>query len=200
MSMGLEFDVRLEERRSESVVVSVWLDPLGDLSHIDGVSLQIVGPQGERVSARMVLPIAGQLQQTMVSTLELRPLEDGPGEIPQGSRVVGVVWRDTEQLEASIPTHPFTQLQAHVRALRRAALRPEDETLEPLSPAERADLAALFPWVNEPRIPHHAGELEVVENEPSDEEAFDELVEDLGIDEESAAWLKDLMDEDPAPG
>ena len=193
MSVGLSFDLRLEQREPDRIVVSVLLNPSGSTrALIEGVSLQIVGSRGEVVSARTVLPIAGELKHSMVSTLELRPLDDG---IPPGCRVIGVAWSKEDQLEASIPTDPYTELQAHMRALHRV-LPDEDTQVMALTAEERATFARVHPWVNEPRLPQQAAMLTIVENEPTDEEALDSLLDELGVDEDSAAWLKELIGEE----
>jgi len=63
-----------------------------------------------------------------------------------------------------------------------------------LPPEERAILARDYPWIDEPRVPVALAELTVVDNE--DSQTFDDLVDDLGLDAESADWLKDLLEED----
>lgn len=208
MPLRLRFDLRLETRQPDCVVVSVVLEPIrGELHegeehypNLEGVSLQILGPRGGTVSARTVLPIAGELSHAMVSTLQLRPLDD---TIPQRSRVVGVAWGPEGQLEATIPTDLYTQLQAHVKALHRVPLGVDDEddderALALLEPEERDRVAVHYPWVEEPRVPSSVAQLTVVDHEPSEQEAFDSMLADLGIDDESAEWLKGLMDEDEA--
>lgn len=195
MALRLRFDLRLQSRQPESVVVSVVLEPLGDPAQLEGVSLQILGSRGETVSARMVLPISGALAHPMVSTLELRALDD---TIPPRCRVVGTAWNAQDTLEASIPTDPFTELQSYVQGLRRVGMDGEAEPLaelERLAPEERERVAELYPWVEQPRVPKATAQLTVVDHEPSDEEALDSLLDELGIDEESADWLKGLMDE-----
>ena len=191
--MPVMFDLRLVLQHSDHVVVSAVLEPSQEGTLIDSVALQMVGSKGEAVSAKMVLPISGQLKQSMTFTLEMRPLD---GDIPVGSRVVAVAWIDREPLQAWVPTHPYTQLHAHLSALQRLDPNEGERQLEPLSPEERERLAEEHPWVNEPRMPVAHGLLEVVEHEPDEDEALDDLVGDLGLDADSAEWLKDLMTED----
>lgn len=193
MALSLDFDLRLEDRKADRVLVSVLLAPHSSV-RIDGVSLQLFSREGEAISARMVLPIAGDLSQPMLSTMELCAIVD---DIPQGSRVVGNAWAGTEQREATLPTDPSTEFERHVRALCRigGAEADDDRLLEPLIPEERAILCRDYPWVDEPRIPRAIGELEVVDNE-TDEEAIDHLCDDLGLDQDSADWLKDLLSEE----
>lgn len=190
MALKLSFELRLEERCGDRVVVSVLLAPSDGKAVLDGVALQLFGRDGEPIGVRMLLPIAGELHHPMLSTLELKV----EGEIPAGARVVGTAWRGAEQREATLPTDPFTELEVHLRARRRLGPVEGDLELERLTPEERARLARDFPWVDEPRLPKAAGELTVVEHEGED--LMDELVENLGLDEENAEWLKALLDEE----
>ncbi len=192
MPHDLLFELRLESRHPNGVVVGVQLGPQDAVVVLDGVSLQIVGPKGDAVSARTVLPIAGELRQELRFAFELRTEDE---EVPVGCRVVGVAWGPSRQYETSIPTDPFTELQLHMQALRRVGSW-EGVELEPVSETERARVALLYPWIDDPRVPRVAGQLEVVEHEPDEEEAFEELVDDLGIDADAAEWLRDLMGEE----
>jgi hypothetical protein len=197
MALALSFELRIEERSPSRVMVSVLLAPEGESVRLDGVALQLVGRAGERLSTEVVLPIAGELRQAMLSTVELR----AEGEIPQGAKVTGTAWCGCEQREAVLPTDPFTHLEVHLRARRRIAVNPKEVALERLDGDERERLAREYPWIDDPRLPASVAELSVVENEEPlrDEELLDELVDDLGLDSESAEWLKDLLDEDDVP-
>jgi hypothetical protein len=195
MALSLDFALRLEDRSPDRVLVSVLLAPRSSVQ-IDGVALQLFSRANEAISARVVMPIAGELTQPMLSTIELRAF---PDEIPLGSRVVGTAWAGPEQREATVPTDTATEFERHVRARCRVSCEEpadDDRLLERLSADERSQVARLYPWVDEPRVPKAIGELEVVEHEEDEDEAFDDLVEDLGIDEESAEWLKDLLAEE----
>jgi len=194
MSLGLDLELRLEEREPHRVFVSVLLAPRdGAEARVDGVALQLQAPDGEAVGPRMLLPIAGAVRSLILSTIELRTLGD---ELPQGSRVVGTAWREAEQVEVTIPTDPGTAFEAHVRGHQRAASRDVRRYLEPLLADERAVFSALYPWIDEPMVPPEpAGELEVVDHEPDSDEIVDDLAEEIGLDAESAEWLKDLLDE-----
>ena len=193
MSLALDFQLRVEERGEDRVVVSVLLAPNDPVTQIDGVSLQIHSKTGDPMSARMLLPISGALHQPMRSTLTLH----AEGPIPLGCRVVGTAWRGSDQREASIPTDPFTELEVHMRARRRILPTEIPEVLERLLPEDRQRIAADFPWIDEPRIPPEvAGALTVVDNEASPEDSLDELADDLGLDEEVSDWLRDLLEED----
>ena len=199
VALLLDFELRLEERCADRVVVSVLLAPRGDVAvHIDGVALHLERRDGERIGTERVLPISGDLRHPMLSTLELKLDE---GELPTGSRVVGIAWDGAEQNEALLPTDPYTELEVHLRARRR--IRPEDEgetcELQKLSYRERARLARDHPWINEPRLPRAAPALTVVDHEEMAEPAneIDDLIDDLGLDADASDWLKDLLSEPP---
>lgn len=193
MALSLDFELRLEDRCGDRVVVSVLLAPTGGPVRIDGVALQLHTRTGETLGVRMLLPISGELHQPMLSTLELRA-----DEVPLGSRVVGTAWYGSEQREAVVPTDPSTGLEVHLRARTRVLSDEGDRVLERPTPAERARLARDYPWIDEPRVPVAVAELQVVENEEpvDDEQALDDLVDELGLDEESSDWLKELLAED----
>jgi len=195
--LRLDVDLRLEERAPDRVIVSVLLVPHDDpegAAHVDGVALQLKSPAGESIGARMLLPIAGAVASRIRSTVELRALTES---IPQGSHVVGTAWRDCEQVQVTIPTDPGTAFEAHVRGLERVVSHREGRFLEVLLPEERAIFSALLPWIDEPMVPRPAaGELGVVDHVPEADELVDELADDLGLDAESAEWLKDLLDDD----
>ena len=191
MALVLAFELRLEERCADRVVVSVLLAPSGGAPRIDGVALQMITRTGEPIGVRMLLPISGELHQPMLSTVELK----SPGGIPAGTRVVGTAWQGAETREAVIPTDPFTELEVHMRARRRLGALAGSQELEPLTTGERAVIAKDFPWVEEPRIPVAIGELSIVESEDT-AGPIEDLVENLGLDEDNAEWLKELLAED----
>jgi hypothetical protein len=193
MSLALALELRVEERREDRVVVSVLLAPATGPARLDGVALQLHTRTGEPLGAQVLLPIAGALHQPMVSTVELR----AGVPIPLGCRVVGTAWHGQDQREAMIPTDPFTELEVHMRARRRILPSEDSEVLERLLDEDRVRIARDFPWVDEPRIPREpAAELTVVDHQdPEDESYIDDIVDDLGLDGESSAWLKDLLQE-----
>jgi hypothetical protein len=189
MALALTFEIRLEERCSDRVVVSVLLAPTEGSATLDGVALQLVNRRGDALGSRVLLPIAGTLHQAMLSTVELR----APDDVPLGARVVGTAWLGTEQREAAIPTEPFTEFEVHVRARKRLGPLAGPLELEALLPEERAIVARYYPWIDEPRISEAVGELTVVESE--DEDPI-EGVDNLGLDDDNAEWLEELLTED----
>jgi hypothetical protein len=190
MALPLDFSLRLEDCNGQRVLVSALLRPSAGVVRLEGVALQVVAGDGEPLGVRMLLPIAGELHHPMLSTVELKC-----GELPRGARVVGTAWMGVEVVEAVLPTEPFTELGKHVRARSRLASFAPATELELVEGAERRRLVALYPWIDEPRVPKVAGELDVVAD-ADEADVVDEIVDGLGLDEESAEWLKDLLQEE----
>jgi hypothetical protein len=97
-----------------------------------------------------------------------------------------------------VPTDPATDFEAHVRGIAQleAVEADPERMLELLLPEERVMLSIDYPWVNEPRMRGvAAAQLGVVDHVPSTEEAVNDFAADLGLDEESADWLKELLEE-----
>lgn len=197
--MQPHFELQLEERRADRVVVSVLLGPGPDgPAAVDGVAVMLVGRSGETLSHRLLLPIAGTLAQGLVTTVELRSL----GPLPPGARIMGAAWRGPEQWDASCPADPGTQMEAHMRG--RVVLRPSREggrdrrELEGLSCSERSALAVAFPWVA-PCAPPAPSDPTVMESEDTapclDPEDLRAYCEGLGLDEEDTDWLESLLEE-----
>lgn len=193
MAVGIDLELRLEGREQDRVFVSVVLSPSGeDAGALDGVSVQLYSRTKRALSARLLLPIAGKLIQPMVSTVELRALEP----IPAGSFVQGTAWKGSEQRDATCPTDPGTAFADHMRGRRRLVPEESDLALAVLVPEERAVFSELYPWVDEPMIPVvPLAELSVVDQEEDDEDDLDALCAELGLDDEAAGWVKELMEE-----
>lgn len=181
----MSFDLQLKERLPDRVVVGVLLKPTGDQAQVDGVAVSLRGPDGERLSNRLMLPIAGTLTQPMLSAVELRAC----AALIPGARIVGVAWHDGEQWETSIPADPGTSLEAHCRG--RHAVKPlEDEAVRFLRPrpSEWGALQEVFPWLTPSDTP-----LAIVQ---TDEEVdVRKACADLGLGDEDAAWLEELLAE-----
>ncbi len=193
MALELDVELSLEERLDDSVIVSVFLSPTSGPTAVEGVALRLLDRDGNGLGPRVLLPIAGTLAQVMRTTVALEP-EDG--ELPSGASVEVVAWHEQEQREASIPTDPMTAFEVHVRGTTCWVLSDGGRDLEPLLPEERARLAQDYPWIDEPRLrPTPVAELQVVDHEPSHDEAVDAFAEEMGLDEASAEWLRDLLDE-----
>ena len=181
----LTFDLQLKERLPDRVIVGVWLGPTDGQAQVDGVAVWLRAPDGERLSNRLMLPIAGTLTQRMLTAVELRAFED----LPAGSRVVGLAWHAGQQWDADIPADPGTSLEAHCRGW--GAVKPlEDEAVRfrCLNEAQRTELQEAFPWLTPTETP-----LSVVETEEGVD--LKRACEELGLDEDEAAWLEDLLNE-----
>lgn len=192
--MDLDFDLQLTDRQPDRVLVSVLLRP-ADTAPVDihGVEVMLVCPEGEPLSHRMLLPIAGTISQTIVSAVELR----GQGPLPPGARIAASAWGDHGQWEATIPADPGTQMEAHCRGTYLVRPDPDldfDERFVQLSCAQRTRLAQAFSWL-EPCSPP---ELRVVDDTTEAELESEELrayCSDLGLDDEATDWLEDLLNE-----
>lgn len=189
MAVNVTFELRLEERRSDRVFVSVLLAPADSGASLDGVSVQLFRRDGEPAGPRLLLPISGALAQPMITTVELRA--EG-GVLPCDCRVVGQAWSDEAVVEASCPTDMWTELGSHVRGTRTVAAQPCG-MLRRLDPAERARLACIFPWIAR-TAPVHTGD--VLEPEDTQEEEIDAFCAEYGLEGDDAEFLKELLADD----
>lgn len=184
--MPLNLDLRLDERQSDRVMVSVRLEPDDDCRTVDGVALQLCDASGDDLGPRLLLPISGQLSGPTLTRAELRSLRP----IPEGSQVVATAWWGQEQIEVSCPSARGTCLEFHMRGRTRVAL-PSNTEVRPLSRGERAVLVQVMPWIAEIRPQPQRGAIEDVEPEDTAEG----FVEEYGLDEENAQWLEELLAE-----
>ena len=181
--MSLDFQLCLDEREDARVFATVILIPDADTVSLDGVAVQLFDAEGNSLSSKLLLPVSGELVGPVSSRVELR---SHAGIIPSGAQVVATAWWPGGHIHAQRCTDPGTTLHEHVLASGRIALTDEDVLLDVL-PEERERMVALFPWMVRPRIP---GSLELdVEEEAAD------VVDDLGLDDDDAEWLKNLMDQ-----
>lgn len=186
--LPLKFELSLEERLTDRVIVSVALAPGDGAQCLGGVAVELFSRDRDSLSPRVLLPISGRLADPIVIRVELRAVRD----IPPGCRVVGTVWWEDDQLVASCPADPCCSLDVHLRGRRCVSPMIERE-LTRLTPAERGRLAALFPWIDEPRPKRATAELD----EPLDAtDVVDDISEELGLDDENARWLRELLAED----
>ena len=195
--MSLSLQLTIEQRRSDRVYVLVELDHDGATVDINGAAVELRSQKGHLLSPRMILPIAGLLAGPLSTRIELRAQQP----IPQGSTVYGVVFWGGDQTEAVIPADPCTDLQAHVTGARNISGY-TSKTLENLSPGEEYALYQHFPWTvkedEEDEEDDWSEEL-LDENDPIDD-LTDEVARSLGLDEEEASYLRELLtDEIPKP-
>jgi len=187
----LSIDLHLDDREEDRVWVSVHLYSEEEGHPVDGITLQLCTRDGECLGPRLLLPISGHLSGPLVTRAELRSMEP----IPRDSRVVAVAWWGQEQLEVSCPSDLGTCMAFHMRGLTGIPL-PDHAALRDLEPEEREVLARHLPWVREIRTVANAGLLEPLDTE----ESLDEVLDDLGLDDENARWLKELLAEDDDGG
>lgn len=196
MPLDLDLQLRLDARCDDAVSVTVLLVPARGPATLEGVALQLYSGD-EAIGPRTLLPIAGTLRAPVLTAVELHAHD--ADDIPRGSRVVATAWHGTSQRETTIPTDPGTAFEAHVRGLVLVGDLRVDvaRELDPLSPEERREVATLFPWIEHPRVPRGgAGQLEVVDAVPPVDEQVAEVADALGLDEETASWLGELLAED----
>ncbi len=177
--MDVVMDVRLVSREPDRVGVVVHLTPKHATVTLDGVAVELLSRQGESIGPRMMLPIAGRLAGPLQTAVELRT---SVGELYLGGTVTVTAWEGNQQLTASCPADMWTAFERHVKGSEPVLPAESNESLESLEPEELRALWAAFTWLKEP--------------EPAPEPELDDLVEELGLDDEDAAWLRDLMNED----
>ena len=186
------FSLFLEVQKKEDLVfVVLELLPLesGEPVELDGVALELLGPTEERIGSRLILPISGNLSGPLKTQAELR----SPEPIPAGCSVHATAWMTDQSVSTSMPVDPLNELESHMRGSR--LVLPEDkDNPKPLTQREIRCLGDVLPWL---LSQSDLGESEEDFDGPIDtEESIDELTDELGLDEEEARWLKELLEED----
>lgn len=186
--MDLSLDLKLLERMDDRVRCEVTLSPEGSSPIVDGVALQLVDADDRPLGARALLPVSGRVAQRVSLEVELRA--DEP--LAADASLVVVAWSGRDGIRVRVPARPPPSLESHVRG----AQAPQGVDLSPVlapEPELRDRLERSFPWVATPlRRPDVAGVLEGREPTPSEEE----LAERFDLGEDTAAWLRDLLDEE----
>lgn len=189
--MGLHIDLHLDERHEERVAVTVYVSPTADTSRVEGLIVELRTGDGERLGPKLCLPVAGEL----TGPLSTHAVVHADRPIPKFSEVVATAWADKELTQLRVPAELSTALEAHVRG-QVLSLRgtPQPEALTPL---EAARLEEWMPWISEPpRRQQTQLEPLLARAEHADEvDPVDEIAADLGLDEENAEWLKELLRE-----
>lgn len=191
--MPLSLQLRVDERLDDRIHVSVALAPEDAPHHIDGAAVELITWQGERLSHRVMLPISGTIGGPIATRVELRCMD----AIPYGAMVRGTAWWGSEQLEVTISAELFTGLESHARGTPHIALA-DALTLDSLTAVEREALGTHFPWTHDfkrPGSPPEDDEPNILD-ETTEEERIDDFCDELGLDAESAEWLRELLDED----
>lgn len=180
--MNVVCEVQLDERTADRVIVVVGLAPTAGPAHVDGVAVELVARNGESLGPRQLLPIHGALTGPITTRVELRA--PGGRELPLGCTVVTTAWAGVDQTVTECPADPWTEFPTHVFGKRPVPLESgrAPRTFQAATRADRARLAKKFPWMAVPPAPPA----------PPTPDAFD----DLGLDDDDAAFLRDLLDDD----
>jgi len=186
--MDLSLDLKLLERLSDRVRCLVTLEPGTTSPSVDGVAMQLVDAEDRVLGARALLPVVGRVSHRVSLEVELR----ADAALPADASLVLAAWSGRDGMQLRVPARPPPSLQSHLRGTQA----PQGIDLSPvLAPEEglRQRVEAVFPWVRTPlRRPDTAGVLEGREPIPSE----DDLAERFDLGEDTAAWLRDLLDED----
>ncbi len=185
MSGRLNLVLRLEERQTDRVRVSVLVAPTRDPVPLDGVAICLVDEGREALSPRMLLPLTGTLAHPIGSSVEVRAV----GDIPDGSLVLVTAWIDGVAVEATCPADPCPDLRDHVTGRTAVHLPRRRPPLGALAADERCRLGRHFPWLAPkrpcpPRVVDDAGETARA------------LTDDLGLDPDDADFVASLLAED----
>ncbi len=182
--MALQLDVQLLRREPDRVEVEVTLAPRSSALPLGGLTLQLLCPQRSALGPRMQLPVSGLLQGALSTRIELRALTP----IPEGSSVLATAWWEEGQLEATCSADRYTDLQDHLAGPRARLPGVDDVHLEVVGASGRLALLGRFPWLTRAEPP------EVLDDDGPT--TCEDIADDLGLDEDCAAWLKTLLDED----
>ena len=182
--MNVVCEVQLDERCEDRVTVIIGLAPSGEAAVVDGVAVELVGRSGESLGPRQLLPIHGALTGPITTRVELRA--SGGGDIPLGCTVVATIWSGVEQTVTECTADPWTEFPTHVFGKRPVPLESSRTpgTFASATRADRARLAKTFPWMTVPPPP------------PPPPKPDDDLFDDLGLDYDDAAFLRDLLVDD----
>lgn len=185
--MAVAFELRVEDRLADRVIVSVQVKPSGEAVAVEGIAVELFSRTDESLSSRVLLPVSGLLNAAVGVRVEVR----ASAPIPHGATVVGTAWWEGGMATVRCPTDPGTELEAHMRGRRTALLCGRDEFLESMSDREWQTLACAFPWLS--RVAAHRIDRPIDANTQS---LADEVTDELDLDPESAEWLRELLKED----
>ncbi len=186
--MHLDLALSLEERRDDRVVVHLSLVPdEHNQVVIQGASVRLVGPSGEELCPRMLIPIAGALTGPLASLVELRTT----ATLPEGATIIANVWGPEGQVQEQCPAEPHLRLIDYAGATGSTPVALKEVDLRSPALAEWEQLHQNAPWTARPlRSPDVVGVIEA-----KDEPSAEELERDLGIDPEEAEWIEQLLRE-----
>jgi hypothetical protein len=177
----------------DRVFVTVCLSPEATAVCVQGVAVELRHPSGDALSARLMLPISGELAGPLALRTELRSRDD----IPRGSRVHGTVWYAGGQLDASCPTDPGTSLEAFAYGSPiRLPNANDSQGPTDLSPTERCALLAAYPWMSRYRSPVQDEDDSFIPEQPAD--LASDIADTYGLSDEDREFLQELLtDEEP---
>ena len=188
-NMDVELELRIHERRDDRVVVALRVVPTGDVPvTVDGAALHVVDAAGDEVCPQVLLPVSGALSGPVDLTVELRATRS----LPVGCRVVGLAWSGCDQSTSSCPADPDVSLFEFLRGARHRIPAEDAVELFTLDDEQRVRLEATWPWLVRPI--RAADDQAFLEAGTLDDDV-DALAEDLGLDDDSAEWLHDLLHE-----
>lgn len=187
--MDVELELQLRERQDDRVIVALRLVPGPELpAMVDGASLHVVDASGDEVCPQVLLPVSGPLSGPVDLSVELRATR----KLPAGCTVVGLVWCGCDQATGTCPADPDVTLFEFLRGSRHHVPAEDAVELFTLDEVQRERLEATWPWLTRPvRAPDDQALLEA----NTLDEDVDAFAEDLGLDEDSAEWLHDLLHE-----
>jgi hypothetical protein len=187
--MGVEVDLRLEDRGDDRVRVVVTVAPrAADGARVEGVAVQLLDTADRELCPRVLLPVAAHLAGPLTMCVELR----STAPLAPGCRVVASAWAGDDASLATCPADPVAGLAQHAAGTADPDAPPcdlEDVVLERLTDAELAVLTLRLPFLS---VPHHVrSDATIIEGEAS---AAD-VAFGLGLDADAAAFLRDLLEE-----
>jgi hypothetical protein len=191
----VQFRLHLDDREPDRVHVTVCLTPDADAACVQGVAIELRGRNGEALSARLMLPISGELAGPLALRTEVR----ARAELPLGARVHGMLWSHGGILEASCPTDPGTTLEAYAYGSRIGLDDPVPARIpEDLTDHERSALYAAYPWMARYRSPVRDDAEGFIEEQPAD--LAEDIAETYGLSDEDKAFLEELLADDEELG
>ena len=176
--VGLDLGVELEEHAADRVHVTVTLSPTVRPVEVTGVAVELFGRRRESLGPRLLLPISGTVTGPIATRAELRCR----GPIPRGSFVEATAWMPHEELAATCPAEPPPVLEGHVRGRHPLMSADRDRSLGSLSHTEKCALARCLSWLPAPAAEEKGCDVDAIQ-------------EELGLDDEDADWLRELMEE-----
>jgi hypothetical protein len=187
----VKFDLHLDERHADRVHVTVCLTPCDAPTVVQGVAIELRSRSGEPLSARLMLPVSGELPGPLALSTELRARED----IPRGARVHGTLWSARGSWEATCPTDPGTTLEAYAYGSAIGLSGGLSRGPEDLDDHERACLYAAYPWMRRYRSPAADDAEQVIEEQAAD--LVDDIAATYGLSDEDRDLLNELLADDP---